>query len=85
MYLNDKADLLSDRIWLNGSHITAVQLLLKQQFPNLGSLEETIRQERGLKPPAKLAGLLHWVTVSILTADSKYITLYDSKYSVIHK
>ena len=48
LYLNDKVDLLNDRIWLSGSHMTAV--LLKQQFPNLGSLEDTIQQERGLKP-----------------------------------
>lgn len=90
LYLNDKVDLLSDTIWLNGSHMTAVQLLLKQQFPNLGSLEDTIQQERGLKPiqanslQILLVNRNHWVTVSTLTADSKDITLYDSKYSVIH-
>ena len=49
LYLNGKVDLQSDTIWLNGSHMTAVELL-KQQFLNLGSLEDTIQQGRGLKP-----------------------------------
>ena len=44
-YFTDKADLLSNTSWLNGSHMTAVQLLLKHQFPKIRSLEDTLKQQ----------------------------------------
>lgn len=71
LYLTDKADLLSNANWLNGSHMTAVQLLLKHQFPKIRSLEDTLKQQIApLKPipPGSLQSSLvncnHWITVS---------------------
>ena len=71
--------------------MTAVQLLLKHQFPKIRSLEDTLRQQIApLKsiPPGSLQILLvnsnHWITVSTIKADGTDITVYDSKYSHLH-
>ena len=71
--------------------MTAVQLLLNSQFPHIHSLQDTLKQDLGKMEPmptglTSLQILLinhnHWIVASSIDTD---ITLYDSKYSFLHK
>ena len=92
LYKIDKYSLLKDVSWINGSHMTAVQLLLRSQFPHLKSLQDTLKQDINKMQPAPTGSLQillinhnHWVVASICgTNNGTDITLYDSMYSFIH-
>ena len=86
LYKTDKYCLLEEDSWINGSHMTAVQLLLKLQFPHLKSLQDTLKQDIGKMQPAPAGSLQillvnrnHWVVASTCgTNNDTDITLYDS-------
>ena len=92
LYETDKYSLLKDDSWINGSHMTAVQLLLKSQFPHLKSLQDTLKQDIDKMQPAPTGSLQvllvncnHWVVASTCgTNNNTDITIYDSMYSFIH-
>ena len=92
LYDIDKYSLENSNTWINGSHMTAVQLLLKSQFPHIQSLQDTIRQDTGnMQPMPKeslqilLVNCNHWVLASTCGINNSIdIILYDSKYSFIH-
>ena len=92
LYETDKYSLLKDDSWINGSHMTAVQLLLKSQFPHLKSLQDTLKQDIDKMQPAPTGSLQillvnrnHWVVASTCgTNNNTDITIYDSMYSFIY-
>ena len=88
---------MCDGRWLSDLHINAVQVLLKQQYPQIGGLQNVVllQSSKSTKPFATSShGSLqvvpvnnnHWIVVSTLncstaTAD---ITVYDSLNSSVH-
>ena len=95
LYEIDKHSLLNNSSWMNGSVMTAVQFLLKCQFPHIHSLQDTLKQDlQKMTPmPTGLTSLQillvnrnHWVVASASgNADSADVILYDSKYSLLHE
>ena len=75
--------------WLWGTHLTAVQVLLKQQFSNINGLADTLKMT--LKGNTLSSGSVqilhvngnHWITVStmISTENDDDAIVYDSLHS----
>ena len=73
--------------WLNDKIITASQLLLQQQFPNVGGLQSPVlEQDNGFQiHTGAFAQILnvgdsHWVLVSNIGCDSGVVNVYDTLY-----
>ena len=85
LYDNDRQTILKGK-WLWGTHLSAVQLLLKAQFPHLKGLEDTalVLRTGNTISPASLQILHvngnHWLTISTLDSNSSGYdaTVYDS-------
>jgi len=92
LYDCDKTEILSGT-WLSGTHMAAVQWLLKLQFPHFGGLKDPVGQlstkSQLSLPPGSLQILHvhgnHWITVS--TCNSGHtdadVVVYDSKYQFL--
>ena len=89
----EKETLCSGR-WLSDLHINAVQVLLKQQFPQIGGLQNVVllQSSKSTKPFSTTShGSLqvvpvnnsHWIVVSTLNCCTADITVYDSLYSSV--
>ena len=90
---------LCDGRWLSDLHINAVQILLKQQYPQIGGLQNVVllQSSKSTKPFTTSShgspqvvpvNNNHWIVVSTLncstvTADHD-ITVYDSLNSSVH-
>jgi len=78
--------------WLWGTHLTAVQILLKQQFPNVNGLINTHKvTQKGVTLSSGSVQILHingnhWITVSTLmsTKNDYDVTVYDSLNSCVN-
>ena len=74
---------LSDGKWLYGTHLSAVQFILKEQFPQVNGLEDTalvLRKDHTILPGSVQVLHVngnHWLTVSTLDSSCD-ITIYDS-------
>jgi hypothetical protein len=75
-------------MWLNDTHMTCAQTLLKHLFPQYGGLQCTVLQQtKSLKPlPEESLQILHtrgnhWIAVSTVNCTTVEVTVYDSKYS----
>jgi len=88
LYDTDK-QIISTGKWLWGTHLSAVQLLLKQQFPDIKGLEDCtfVLHEGNTLVPGSVQILhvnsSHWLTVSTMDPDSD-VTVYDSLYFTLH-
>ena len=79
--------------WLWGTHLSAVQLLLKAQFPHLKGLEDTalVLRTGNTISPGSLQILHvngnHWLAISTLDSDSSgyEVTVYDSLNFLLSK
>ena len=77
--------------WLNDKHMTCAQMLLKQQFPSVGGLNDTMNQKTkvNFQPlPGNSLQILHindnhWASVSTMHCQDEDIVLYDSMYSIM--
>ena len=77
--------------WLWGTHLTAVQILLKQQFPNINGLIDTLKMtQKGITLSSGSVQILHvngnhWITVSTLmsTESDDDVIVYDSLNSCV--
>ena len=95
LYEIDKHSLLNNSSWMNGLVMTAVQFLLKCQFPHIHSLQDTLKQDLQKMTPMStgltllqtlLVNCNHWVVASASeNADNVDVILYDSKYSLLHE
>jgi len=85
--------MLCNNEWLTDLHINAVQVLLQQQFPHIGGLQNTVLlQSKSYVKPFQhgLRSLQiihvnnnHWVVASTMNCEKADITIYDSLYSVV--
>lgn len=77
----------------NGSHIAAVQSLLKSQFPSIGGLKDPITQLSTKSDISLSSGSLqilhinsnHWITVSTCNLKDVDNIVNDSKYQHLEK
>ena len=82
MHQSDRRVILTGE-WLWGTHLTAVQILLKQQFPNINGLIDTLKMtQKGITLSSGSVQILHvngnhWITVSTLMSTENDI-VYDS-------
>ena len=44
LYESDRAVLLYEHEWVKDNHVSSAKILLKQQFPQLGGLQLTLKQ-----------------------------------------
>ena len=79
--------IIVDRQWLWGTHLSAVQFLLKRQFPQINGLEDTVLvlHEGNTIAPSSVQVLHingnHWITISTIdtiTAPQYDVTVSDS-------
>ena len=78
--------------WFWGTHLTAVQILLKQQFPNVNGLIDTHKvTQKGVTLSGGSVQILHingnhWITMSTLmsTKNDYDVTVYDSLNSCVN-
>ena len=89
LYSTDK-QIISDGNWLWGTHLSALQFLLKQQFPVVKGLEDCnfVLREGNVLQPGSVQILHvngnHWLTIS--TMDPGFdVTVYDSLHFTLHK
>ena len=84
MLYESEKDILEGQQWLNGTILSAVQWLLKQQFPQLLGLQDTVHQQRGtMVLPEGGVQILHvnddhWITASRIGCSPADILVYDS-------
>jgi len=89
LYITDKQVILNGT-WLWGTHLSAVQFLLKQKFPNVKGLEDCtfVLREGNVLMPGSVQILHvngnHWLTVSTMDSDFD-VTVYDSLYFTLHE
>ena len=85
---------LCSKNWLSDLHINAIQVLLKQQYPRIGGLQNVVllQSSKSTKPfPTTSHGSLqvvpvnnsHWIVVSTLNCCRADVTVYDSLYSLV--
>ncbi len=90
LYEPDRTGLLDEEEWINDNHVAVSQILLKQQFPQLGGLDFTLKQETRLKPllPNSLQVIHldnnHWAAASTVNCKTEDIILYDSIYCSVN-
>ena len=92
LYESDRLALLGKTEYLNDNHMLCALILLKQAFPELGGLESTLRQQKGLTPLPDRPSLQilhindnHWVVASTIDCPPEAnILLYDSLYTTIN-
>ena len=93
MYHSDRCVILTPGRWLWGTHLTAVQLLLKQQFPDINGLIDTFKithAQKGITLSSGSVQILHvngnhWITISTLmsTGNDNDVIVYDSLNSPV--
>ena len=89
LYNTDKQIILNGQ-WLWGTHLSAVQFLLKKQFPDLKGLEDCIFVlcEGNILMPGSEQILHvngnHWITVSTMDPSSD-VTIYGSLHFTLHQ
>ena len=78
-------------LWINDNHVASTQILLKQQFLQLGGLDFTLKQEtKSLKPllPNSLQVIHvdgnHWAAASTVNCKREDIMIYDSLYCSVN-
>lgn len=87
-------EILCNKRWLSDLHINAVQVLLKQQYPQIGGLQNVLLLQSSKSTqhfPVTSQGSLqvvrvnnsHWIVVSTLNCCSADVTVYDSLYSSV--
>ena len=86
-------NMLCNNEWLSDLHINAVQILLKQQFPQIGGLQNTVllQSRSHIKPFQSGVRSLqvvhinnnHWVVASTINCENADITIYDSLNSAV--
>ena len=93
LYHSDRCVILTPGRWLWGTHLTAVQLLLKQQFPDINGLIDTFKithAQKGITLSSGSVQILHvndnhWITISTLmsTGNDNDVIVYDSLNSPV--
>ena len=65
---SDRRTILSDGQWLYGTHLSAMQFFLKEQFPQVKGLENTALVHKILPESVQVLHVNgnHWITVSTL-------------------
>jgi len=81
-------DLLCNNEWLKGMHMNAVQVSINNQFPHIGSLQNTaILQLKKVLSHFKESWQIiyidnnHWIVASTINCKLFNITIYDSMNS----
>ena len=70
--------------WLWGTHLTAVQILLKQQFPDINGLINTLKMmQKGITLSSESAQILH-VNGSHLTTVSTLMSTENDDDVIVH-
>ena len=85
LYESDRAVLLNEEGWINDNHVASAQILRKEQFPHLGGLDFTLKQEtKSLKPllPNSLQVIHddgnHWAAASTVNCKREDMTHYTA-------
>ena len=91
LYNIDKEGLHEGK-WLSDTHLNALQLLLKLEFPHINGLQNTLTMNTAMCKPLPEGSLQilhvngnHWITVSTSVCNGTDISVLDSKYLSLTK
>jgi len=86
--------MLCNNKWLTDMHMNAVKVLIRNQFPHIGGLQNTaiLQLKKSTKPFQNGKGSLqiihignnHWIVVSTINCQPSNITIYDSINSLVN-
>ena len=79
-----------DGRWLNDKHINYAQSLLKNQFPHIDGLKDTLlvhKKQEKIKQGVQIIHTRgnHWIVASNLRNSNCEIQIFDSLYTSVHK
>ncbi|XP_063215902.1 uncharacterized protein LOC134527287 [Bacillus rossius redtenbacheri] len=85
-YIQSSLKILSSREWLDDTVVACAQKLLKQQYPFVNSLQDTLlgtvlQFQNADQPWVQVIYCnKHWVTISAIECPEGYVDVFDSKF-----